>query len=623
MSVCLSMRSRGTLIALLAGATLLVSSAARAHGGAPAALGIVAVSENGPSVVLLNEGLAVQREDRWSFLCPRLWGDANVASGKVPLALSVDGVQTWVVGADDLYAALSGNITAQSRPDLTAADVVLLARGGDELYGLRIARETGGSEVVRVGAAAEAPLWTSPYFFSALVVHREQLQLARLANDLEVAFATLDRQGRLIRESSLVTDRISDRVELQPTPSRLFAVTHNRATSRLHALGADGSSWQTVFEGEGVLYGPVASPDGRLWIALDGDLMRESGTTFESVADGRPLTCLGQWGNKAYACAGSEMYWLTDDGLGERFFQLAGFSGPDPKVVSPMAQTVCEFQWVLYRNDLELVGLAPRDWAPAVQQSSPDAGGSTAIAGMGAAAASSAAANGSSSAAPSLARRADDGCSVAAPRAAQKRGALFSLWCVGWLAIAIRRRRIRRVAALALLLPLVFQAGSSAVSGQSSPAYRVDLPNAAHRALAVATYDAGEVTVGEIEDAIAASSPLVQQDALEPAALRAFLARSLQFELMALEAERRGYGNKPPVLEAIKQNAVHALLAREVDGNLKPDAQALEQPKASPERDALIEGLIAELRKTEPRIARPELLELIQIEAGPDDSAVK
>jgi hypothetical protein len=114
----------------------------------------------------------------------------------------------------------------------------------------------------------------------------------------------------------------------------------------------------------------------------------------------------------------------------------------------------------------------------------------------------------------------------------------------------------------------------------------------------------------------------VQQDALEPAALRALLARSLQFELMAIEAERRGYGNKQPVLEAIKQNAVYGLLAREVDGKLKPEAQALNKANPSPERDALIEGLIAELRKTEPRILHPELLELIQIDAG-DDAAAK
>jgi hypothetical protein len=621
MSVSYSAKSRGVWIALLCGALCCATSAARAHGGPPAALGIVAASEDGPNVVLLNEGLAVQREDRWSFLCPRLWGDTNVASGKVPLALSVDGIQTWVVGAEDLYAARRGNLTAQDRPDLSATHMVKLAAGGDVLYGLRIASESGGSEVVRVGVAAEPPLWASSQYFSALAVYAEHLHLARLASDLQVAFATLDRQGQLVGESTLFTDRSALGVELQPTPSRLFAVTYDRVMSSLHALAADGGRWQRVLEGPGVLHGPVASPGGRLWIVLDGDLMRESGATFESVADARMLTCLGRWGDKPYACDGSEMYWLTDDGLGERFFQLERLSGPDPELVSPMAQTICEFQWVLFRNDLERAGLAPQDWAPATQERAPHAGSG----GAGAMPSSMApaAAGSGGSAGPSGARRSNDGCGVASPGALQNRGWLFSLWCLGCLALAFRRRYIRQFAALALLLPLIFQAASSAVSGQSSPAMRVDLPSAAHRALAVATYHAGEVTIGELEDAIAASSPLVQQDALEPVALRALLARTLQFELMALEAERRGYGNRRPVLEAIKQNTVHTLLAREVDGKLKPETQALDQAKPSPERDALIEGLIAELRKSEPRVFRPELLELIQTDAGPDDSAAK
>jgi hypothetical protein len=601
------------------------ANVARAHGGAPAALGIVAASENGPSVVLLNEGLAVRHDDRWSFLCPRLWGDTTLGAGKLPLALSVDGIQTWVVGAEDLYAALSGNLIPQNRPDLSAARVVLLAAGGDALYGLRIANGSEGSEVVRLGVATEAPLWTSPYFFSALAVQGERLHLARLVNDLEIAFVTLDRQGQLVRESSLVADRISVRVELQPTPSMLFAMTYDRVASTLYALGAADTHWQRVLEGEGVSYGPVASPGGQLWMVLNGNLMRESGATFESVGDGRSLTCLGQSGGKAYACAGSELYWLTDNGLGERFFHLERLYGPDPRVVSPTAQTVCEFQWTLFRNDLVQVGLAPQEWAALMEPNAPDAhAGATSIAGMYAAGApgSVAAADGGVSASPPAAPRSDSGCSIAAPGAPEHRGWLLSLWWIGCFAIAIRRRLIRRVGRLGLLLPLVFAGASSAASGQSSPTVRADQANALHRGLAVATYRGGEVTVGELEDAIAASSPLVQQDALEPAALRALLARSLQFELMAIEAERRGYGNKPLVLEAIKQNAVYGLLAREVDGKLKPEVQALDKANPSPERDALIEGLIAELRKTEPRISHPELLDLIQIDAG-DDAAAK
>ena len=37
-----------------------------AHGGPPAALGLVAAGDAGPTVILLNEGLALKRPEAWS-----------------------------------------------------------------------------------------------------------------------------------------------------------------------------------------------------------------------------------------------------------------------------------------------------------------------------------------------------------------------------------------------------------------------------------------------------------------------------------------------------------------------------------------------------------------------------
>lgn len=92
------------------------------------------------------------------------------------------------------------------------------------------------------------------------------------------------------------------------------------------------------------------------------------------------------------------------------------------------------------------------------------------------------------------------------------------------------------------------------------------------RALAVVTYDGGEVTVGELEDAIAQSSPFAQQRALEPAALRALLDRSIRFEMMAAEAERRGYAQQDSVAQAVRQNSVQLMIKREVDEKVTPAA---------------------------------------------------
>jgi hypothetical protein len=104
-----------------------------------------------------------------------------------------------------------------------------------------------------------------------------------------------------------------------------------------------------------------------------------------------------------------------------------------------------------------------------------------------------------------------------------------------------------------------------AVSALAAP----QLSDAERRALPVASYEGGAVTVGELEDAIADSSPLIQATALEPANLRKLLDRHLRFELQLKEAERRGYRNEPEVQRTSRENAVKIMLSREVDAPLR------------------------------------------------------
>jgi hypothetical protein len=101
---------------------------------------------------------------------------------------------------------------------------------------------------------------------------------------------------------------------------------------------------------------------------------------FEPSAETRYVTCLGQWGDKPYACSGSELYWLTDQGLGELFFQLREFSGPDPALVPAEAEEPCGYQWLLFRGDLSNSGLDPQDWSAPPMDAG--AGGSDAAADL-------------------------------------------------------------------------------------------------------------------------------------------------------------------------------------------------------------------------------------------------
>ncbi len=433
-------------------AIVSVTGTAHAHGGPPAALSVAAANDQGPTVVVLNEGLAALYRDRWSFLCPRLWGEADVSSGKTPIACSADGIQTWVVGNDDLYAAEGGRLVPQHRPDLSGLHVLSLAAHGEGLLGLRIS-DTGGSEIVRIGADAAPPLWASDDYWSSFAVDGERLHLARLVNEVEIAFVTLDLRGEVVRQSRAVMERVSARVDVQPTGGRLFAAVWDSTRSVLGVVSDDG--FQKVLEGDGVLHGPQASPGGTVFVALDTRLMRENAGNFERTAETRAITCLGSWAGKPYACSGSELYWLRDDGLGERFFHLEQFSGPPPEIVPEAAARECEFQWVLFRNDLMNTGLVPQEWGAAsggtgglggsagtaagAAASAAGSGAGTAAAGAGTGAAGSSGAGlDAAGSAPAGASSDDAGCRVAGTNE-QTRAWAFVL-CLGWLLLRARRR---------------------------------------------------------------------------------------------------------------------------------------------------------------------------------------
>jgi peptidyl-prolyl cis-trans isomerase C len=94
----------------------------------------------------------------------------------------------------------------------------------------------------------------------------------------------------------------------------------------------------------------------------------------------------------------------------------------------------------------------------------------------------------------------------------------------------------------------------------------------ARRALVVATFDAGKLTVGELEDAILNQNPFMQQRYLSTDAVRALFERNLRFELLAAEAERRGYGRGPAATLAAHQSAVQALIKQDFDDKITSES---------------------------------------------------
>jgi peptidyl-prolyl cis-trans isomerase C len=80
------------------------------------------------------------------------------------------------------------------------------------------------------------------------------------------------------------------------------------------------------------------------------------------------------------------------------------------------------------------------------------------------------------------------------------------------------------------------------------------------------TFSNGEgVTVGDLEDAMARQSPHLRKRFTDPAEMKGLVDKTVQFALLADEAERRGYGKNAEVEQTVKQNAVQSLMKTSFD----------------------------------------------------------
>jgi peptidyl-prolyl cis-trans isomerase C len=110
------------------------------------------------------------------------------------------------------------------------------------------------------------------------------------------------------------------------------------------------------------------------------------------------------------------------------------------------------------------------------------------------------------------------------------------------------------------------------LSPQPSAAGDPQAGEAERRAQVVLQYAGGQIRVGELEDAIQARNPFMQERYRSDSAVQAVLERELRFRLLAAEAEQRGYGERPQVRLAVKQNSVQALIQHDFDDKFNVDA---------------------------------------------------
>lgn len=184
---------------------------------------------------------------------------------------------------------------------------------------------------------------------------------------------------------------------------------------------------------------------------------------------------------------------------------------------------------------------------------------------------------------------------------------------------------LRRTLFLAILLATACGGGSRTPdAGTRTGPARVHGLTEAERREVLAHVGSKDITLGEFADRLAAQSPYLRARYNSPERRRELLDNMIRFELLAQEAERRGYQREPEVARAESQALVQELLEREIDARLRPTDITSDEIaayyRAHPEEFDQPEQVRASHIRTADRATAQRLL--TQLLAAPSDDAL-
>ncbi len=102
----------------------------------------------------------------------------------------------------------------------------------------------------------------------------------------------------------------------------------------------------------------------------------------------------------------------------------------------------------------------------------------------------------------------------------------------------------------------------------------------ARRAQVLVKGEGVEVTIGELEDALAQQGASARARYKDPEQLKQLVSNLVRVDLLAAEAERRGYAQNPAVRHTVKDSAAQALVRVEIDDKVSPQSIPVEDVRA-------------------------------------------
>lgn len=304
-----------------------------------------------PTMLWLNEGLAIRRGDAWHYVCPALWGDAEMGD-----ADSVQSGTAWI-GAQSGVWLFEADGSAAPHPDSVAAGGSPLALAASQDSVMQLRMEGDVTRLLRVDLQKAQVVWSDLVrwdtmavgddFVVVLRMQTAEIETLRLATDgTELARArvmpppsSLGPTGRIVGSSLYVT------------VSRLLPDT----SYGVEAARIENGAWHSLHVGVSFV-GPTLGPSGELVVAVDGQLAVLDGDTTRPLPLDTIVNCVGEFQGFVYACDSVGLREIAAAGPGPALFELQKLEAPEQDLVPADKWELCSQQWELYQGDLAWVG---------------------------------------------------------------------------------------------------------------------------------------------------------------------------------------------------------------------------------------------------------------------------
>jgi len=341
------------LSATLAAVLVIASTATSSAHGPPVGVTYVAAADaGGPTVVGVSEGLVQRIEGEWRYVCPALFGDELA-----PMALSLDGERTFVVGTDDLFVlAADGTVTPQNTPQLSRRFVTGLGRVADRIFAFRLA--DGRTEIVEITYPPSSAIWSDAGGYDSISADDAGFWAARVTADGVGHLLRLNVEGAVVAQHSFVAEPGEFVLRAMALGDDLYVSTLTGwLTGQLTRLDAAGAQARIV-EATEPLRGPLAISSSAGYFIADGVLEAIPDAPTTPVFSER-ATCLDQLGGRSYLCSRTTLLGLDASGTTDVMLDLAELQGPVAGALHADNSGRCTLQWLVFQDDLRAVGALP------------------------------------------------------------------------------------------------------------------------------------------------------------------------------------------------------------------------------------------------------------------------